>query len=193
MRRDGFTLIEVLTASTLLIAALGMIWQAWMMANTTSDALGRKMDATNASARALNTIEHELRLASFSRLSPLPSATIRYHIPEDVDGNGLPVDASGKPEYGVERVIARDRNDANHDGISEDQLILISGDRVEVLANDLLPDETEDTNGNGRLDRGIWFETDGRGVMIRLSVSMKTARKLTLAGQAAQLVTPRNP
>lgn len=193
MRRDGFTLIEVLTASTLLIAALGMIWQAWMMANTTTDVLGRKLDATNASMGAMGIMEQELRLASFAQLSPLPAATIRYRIPEDADGDGLPVDASGKPEYGAERIITRDLEDANHDGISERQLVLIAGERVEVLANDLLPDESEDTNGNGRVDRGIWFEAEGRGVMVHLNVSMKSARKLSLPGQAAQLVTPRNP
>lgn len=193
MRRDGFTLIEVLTASTLLIAALGMIWQAWMMANTTTDVLGRKLDATTASVGAMTTLERELRLASFSQLSPLPSATIRYRIPEDVDGNGLPVDASGQPEYGTERVITRDLEDANHDGISEKQLVLITGDRVAVLTNELLPDESEDKNGNGHLDHGIWFEAEGRGVQIHLNIAMKSARKLNLPGQVAQLVTPRNP
>ena len=76
MRRDGFTLIEVLAASALLTAALAMIWQAWMMANSTSDVIGKKLDSTVASAHALAIFGRELRQASRASLSPLPSATL---------------------------------------------------------------------------------------------------------------------
>ena len=193
MHRDGFTLIEVITASALLTAALAMIWQAWMMSNNTSDVIGRKMDATITTTHAFAVMNREIRMASFATLSPLPSDTLTFRAVEDLDGNGFSVDGTGQLEIGGVRTIARDHNDVNRDGFSSDQLLLISGDRVHVLANGLLDDETLDADGNGTLERGIWFEGQGQGVLITLRVVTKTTRKATLSGVASQLVTARNP
>ncbi len=193
MRRNGFTLIEVLTASALLTAALAMIWQAWMMANSTSDVIGKKLDSTIASAHALAIFGRELRQASRASLSPLPSATLSYRMVRDLDGNGLAVDALGQPELGAIHTLTRDHDDVNHDGLSSSQLVLIAGDHVEVLANGLVDDEVGDRNGDGREDRGLWFEAEGEGVLITIGVSRRTARKITLANEDTLLVTPRNP
>jgi prepilin-type N-terminal cleavage/methylation domain-containing protein len=192
MRRDGFTLIEVIAASALLTAALAMIWQAWMMSNNTSDVIGRKMDATVTTAHAFAVMNREIRQAAFSTLSPLPSDSLSYRVVEDLDGNGFPVDSLGHVELGPVRTITRDHNDANKDGRASDQLVLISGDHVHVLANDLPADESTDSDGNGVFERGIWFEAQGQGVLVSLRVIATTSRDISMQGVGSQLVTPRN-
>jgi len=183
MGRDGFSLIEMLTACALLTAALGMIWTVWISAGDTAEVLGRKANATDDTVRAMAIMTRELRATSLAQLSPLPADEVTYRIPEDSDGNGLPVDANGLPEWGAPRRIGRDHNDANGDGLTETQLVLEQGGAVAVLANGLLPAE----------EPGVWFEARDGGVLVTVAVASHTRRKLPVAARAVQQITPRNP
>lgn len=193
MRRDGFSLIEVLTATALLAAALGMVWGAWISANDTSEALDRKTAGTDATVYALAGITRELRQASASSLPALPGAEITYRIPEDRDGNGLPVDGTGAPELGEPRRIGRDLQDANGDGIRATQLVLEHDGTIEVLANGLIEDETGGANGSAQPLRGIWFEPHDGGVLATIRVAGNTRRNIRIPAVASQQITPRNP
>lgn len=186
MRRDGFTLIEVLTACALLTAALGMIWTVWIGAGDTAEVLGRKANATDATVHAMATLTRELRATSLAQLSPLPADEVTYRIPVDLDGNGLPVDAKGMPEWSAPRRIGRDYSDANGDGFTDTQLVLERDDGVEVLANGLLPPGDD-------AGRGVWFEREDGGVLATVAVSTTTRRKQPVAARAVQQITPRNP
>ena len=193
MRRDGFTLIEMLVATVLISAALTMIWGAWISANDTAEVLDRKMTGTAATAQAMARIARELRPASRNSISALPAGEVTYRIPEDLDGNGLAVDAAGAPEWGSTRRIGRDHQDANSDGFTVNQLVLQHDGVVEVLATGLTVDETEDNNQNGRLDFGFWVEAQGQGVQVTIRTVGKTRRNLEIPAAVAQQITPRNP
>ncbi len=188
MRRNGFTLIEILTAVALLTAALGMIWAVWLGANETAEVLGKKANGTDATVHALAMITRELRATSPSQLSDLPGEAVRYRVPEDRDGNALPVDGQGAIEWGPVHRIGRDYDDRNNDGFTESQLVLERDEVVEVLANGLLPPAKDGESG-----RGIWFEEQDGGVLVTIEVASTTRRKLTVAARAVQLVVPRNP
>ncbi|MBI2432901.1 MAG: prepilin-type N-terminal cleavage/methylation domain-containing protein [Candidatus Hydrogenedentes bacterium] len=203
MRRNGFTLIEVLTASALLAVATGIIWQTWLTANESAEVIEQKAAAAAEAGRALSVIAHELRGASLGSVSLLPAAQIEYRVAEDLEGNGLAVDKTGALELGAARTIGRDAEDRNADGLRERQLVLVAGGTIQVLANDLLTNEDangngvldsgEDANSNGRLERGVWFESSGQGVRMIIETTGKTRRGHVTPVSFQQLVRPRNP
>ena len=188
MNRNGFTLIEVLAAMALLTAALGMLWTAWISANDTVQALERKSAATDAAIHGMARIVQELRSASRASLAALPGGEIRFQIPEDLDGNGLPVDSRGVPEYGPPRRIGRDHTDMNGDGFTSTQLVLESGDNVTVLLSGLSPDADA-----GSESADFWLDLRDEGVHVTLRIQRKTRRHGSMPATASQLVVPRNP
>ena len=96
MRRSGFTLIEMLAAISLLTAAPRDDLGAWLQASATADVLGKKTDATD---RAITPWPESPRyVRSRASLSALPAAGSPTD-PEDLDANGLPIDADGMPEW----------------------------------------------------------------------------------------------
>ena len=82
------------------------------------------------------------------------------------------------------RTVSLDVDDLNGDGETTTQLILWDGTNVRVLANSLAPNEDangdglldpgEDQNNNGRVERGIWFERAGLGLV----VTVETQRRI---------------
>ncbi|MBX3178106.1 MAG: prepilin-type N-terminal cleavage/methylation domain-containing protein [Candidatus Hydrogenedentes bacterium] len=191
MRRSGFTLIEMLAAISLLTAALGMIWGAWLQASATADVLERKTDATDRAVHAMARISRELRAASRASLSALPAAEIAYRIPEDLDANGLPIDADGMPEWSGPRRIGRDYNDANGDGFTASQLILEHPGGVDVIANGLPAAEPPGVSPSG--NPGIWFEARDGGILVQLEVVCLTRRAREVPARVAQFIALRNP
>ena len=187
MRRDGFSLIEILTATVLLTAALAAIWQTWFTVNESAELLDKQSAGTTDALRIMAVVGQELRQASRSSLSPLPSNTLSYRIAEDLDGNGLVVDGAGKLELGELRTITRDYEDLNQDGLRDQQLVLIGGGEVRVLANGLLPEDGE------AQDPGVWFEASGQGVQWQVQTRDATRRGRPAPSVFHQMVRPRNP
>ncbi len=83
-------------------------------------------------------------------------------------------------------------------------MAVTSGDTFRVLANYISP-ETEapdaegvfgpeqDTNGNGQLDRGVWFEPFGNGgIRITLQAQGETRRGQVVRTTLQEIVYPRN-
>jgi hypothetical protein len=133
----------------------------------------------------------------------LPGPTITYRRAEDLDGNGTAVDVGGFLELGPLKTIQRDVGDANGDGRTTTQLVVIEGTDVTVLANGLLENEdvnangileaSEDGNNNGVLERGVWFEPFGAGIRITLQAQRSPGpRSPVMTSQLVEIVVPRN-
>ena len=144
------------------------------------------LTAQDEARRALQLMVAELRQARRPTLTTqtLPNNSVTFQIPEDADGNGLPVDVGGYLESLGMITYMRDMNDMNGDGLTN-QLIRVyqsggsgAAANVTVIANDIMPnedvnwDETlnpgEDSNGSRMLERGIWF--DWAGPLLRITV-----------------------
>jgi len=149
-------------------------------------------------------------------------SAIAYRIPIDADGNGVAVDGEFKRELSTLRVIKRDVEDefcgadANGDGITSGQLVMVPLDdtgapiteQVKVLVGNSLSDggevdenkdgivdPDEDTNGNGVLDRGIWFRRVGipqQQVEVSIQTRGYSRQGNLLTSTLTQAVLPRN-
>ena len=161
--KTGFTLIEILFAATIAVTILGAAFSVMMQLRNTSAMLELRAAARMDGERALHVISQELGQASLSSISALPAPSVTYRIPVDASGNGTALDAHGRVEWSEERVIQRDMEDANHDGLGAKQLVLVNGDDITVLANGLAPDEKDD---NATARPGVWFEPVAGGVRV---------------------------
>ena len=131
------------------------------------------------------------------------ATSLSYQRADDIDGNGTAVDAGLSLEVTGVRTIRRDTTDANGDGRTVDQLVMIEGANVTVLANDLPPDEDasgngalnagEDTNSNGVLDRGLLFQQAGGGILVTLQAMYRPSpREQEQVSTMQTIVVPRN-
>ncbi|HIJ65032.1 MAG TPA: prepilin-type N-terminal cleavage/methylation domain-containing protein [Candidatus Hydrogenedentes bacterium] len=198
----GFSVLEVMIVIALLTVVMGTIFSVASSVQRTADMQQARATAHDEVRRAIQTIARDLRLAARSSVSALPAAQIKYRVAVDLDGNGSALDVHGGIELSPERVIMRDRDDVNHDGARHEQLILVDGDAVRVLANGLAPDEDldgdglldegEDTNGNGRLDHGIWFGSSGIGVEAVIETQVAYRPRRIVGASLSELVVPRN-
>lgn len=198
MSKRGFSLLEVMLAvailSVIMMALYGMS-RGLNQVSQTQEAVNTGQDDVRL---AMQQITRELRQAAMSSINwgNLPGSSISYRIATDLDGNGLAVDENGRLELSPARTIGRDTDDANGDGITQDQLLLtISEADQRVLANALRPDEAggADVDGSGEVDRGVWFERWGQGIR----VSVQTQHPADPDGTPvtvviSELVMPRN-
>jgi len=194
MKRGGFTLIEVVFASALLVIFMATAFSMAENLHKTAGIYDAKALAYEEARRGLDVVVREIRQAAASEITKVPAAILAYRVAVDLDGNGVPLDAQGHLELSPLRVISIDYDDRNQDGLAATQLVLIEEGRVRVLANNLAPEEDananglldfgEDANGNVRLDHGIWFEPCGSGIQ----VTIRTVRKSS-AGKYGHPIT----
>ncbi len=201
----GMTLLELMIAMAIMTVVMGM-WFSLMLG------MSRAADIQVSKT----TIDDDVRIAALRMIRDLRQATeasvaisgdgsdvLTYQIPVDADGNGIPLNAELKLELSPERVLMRDVDDLNEDGIAESQLILFTDDKIIVLANNLLPSEdsdgdgvlgvTEDTNGNGVLDPGLRFEWLADGIHVVIQSGQKVApHGIDTISSIEQTIVPRN-
>ena len=186
----GMTLLEVMFAVALLTVVVGTLFTFTISFSDTSEVYEIKATGQDEGRRALQIIVRDLHQAVRSSVNwdQLPGQTITYRIPEDIDGNGIPVNVDGALETGAMRTIGRDTDDLNNDGLSTEQIIITNGTALRVLANYVSPDQetsgndgifdiADDINGNGQQDQGIFFEPFGNGVRVTIQVQGTTRRK----------------
>lgn len=200
MRRGGFTLIEMLIVSVLVVAVSGLLFQVFISANDTAALLHLRASADDDAYRAASTISRELRQADWASVSAEGGPRLTYGIPVDADGNGFADMDGGRA---ASRVIMRDESDANADGFAADQLVLVEGPRVRVLANGLREDEDlngngqldagEDIDGNGVLDRGFEVERSGSTVRLTVQTQRRTRKGLRLFARVSREVRGWQP
>jgi len=176
---SGVTLVELMIAAALLVVALGTIYTVAQATFASASYHDAEIAAQDEARGALQRMVTELRQARRSSLAmqTFPNDTLTFQIPEDADGNGLPVDVGGFLESAGTITYTRDMNDLNGDGLTATQLVRVyqggvgGAQNVTVLANDILPNEDangdgilnpgEDLNGSRILERGVWFESNG--------------------------------
>ncbi len=200
MHRDGFSLVELMVAMALLALVSGILLG---LSGSLSDATAfqeAKVRTTDQARNAMMMLVRELRNASNSSISraTLPSAQLSYRTAQDVDGNGIAVNINKDLELGTVKTIMRDPGDPARAVITS-----ATGTRAIPGLTNLLTDEDttpngtldagEDLNGNGRLDRGLWFESVGRGIQITIQTEVPaTVRGPRIMSEMVELVFPRN-
>ena len=204
-RTKGMTLLELTIAMAILTVVMGMLFSLMLGMSRTADL-----------QTARTTVDDDVRIAAIRMIRDLRQATeasvdisgdrndvLTYQIPVDADGNGIPLDTELKLELSPDRVLMRDVDDLNQDGVAESQLILLVGDNIVVLANNLLPSEDldgdgllgagEDVNGNGVLDSGLRFEWVADGIHVVLQSGQKVAPQgIDTISSIEQTIVPRN-
>jgi prepilin-type N-terminal cleavage/methylation domain-containing protein len=193
MRRQGFTLLEVMVAVTILTVLLGTLF-------TLSLGLGdsariQEISAThNDEARAiLLTLVPLVHQAARSSINwdTLDDGQLRFRIATDVDGNGTAINSSGQLELGPEYLVTRDLEDLNEDGQTDTQLVLIQNEVATVLANHLTPlpaiEGAEISNAPG-----FRVVAQSSGVRIELQFEARNRLNQPVRLDIAEYIRPRN-
>jgi len=205
MNNRGVTLLEIVFATAIFTVVMGTLATLALGFGDTAQLQQEKATSNDEARRLLQSIVPDLRQAISMSVNwnELPGEMLAYSVPVDLDGNGTPVDEDGRIETSLPRIISRDLEDLNGDGFSTDQMIVQNGAAMRVLANQVSPDSeqlaedgsfgpSQDANGNGRLDRGIWFEPWGRGIRITVQTQGHTRQGHVLRTTLQEVVIPRN-
>jgi len=199
----GMTLIEITMTVGLMVIVMGALFSLSLGISDTVQNYSATATATDEARRALTILVPRLSQASRQTVNwnELPGSVLRFRMPADLDGNGSCVDVAGNLELGDVVTIQRDTQDANGDGLTDNQLVMIQGNNVTVLANHLFnppesanPDGSfNDTNGNGRLDRGFFVTAQNNTLQIFIDTFGESRRGHQFVINVDERVTPRNP
>ncbi len=199
----GMTLIELTMTVGLMTIVMGALFTLSLSLSDTVQNYNVTITATDEARRAMQILIPRLSHASRQTVNwnELPGHTLRFRMPTDLDGNGTCVDVGGNLELGDVVTVQRDTQDANGDGMTGNQLIMIQGNNITVLANHLFnPPEVgnangtfNDTNGNGRLDRGFFITTQDNTVQIHIDTVGESRRGHQFVINVEERVIPRNP
>lgn len=205
MRNHGMTLIEVMMAVSLFTIVMGAIFTLSLSFGDTARVQDIKATANDEARRAFQIMVPQLCQAARGSIGwgALPGQTLAFRTATDLDGNGSAVDIGGNLELSAVKTLQRDLEDLNGDGKTTEQLILVDGGTIRVLANNLVPEPEstapadtftaeQDTNGNGRLDRGFWVESRDGGLVVSIDTQGRTRRGNILISHFEEFVEPRN-
>ena len=201
----GFTLIELMIVVAVLTIVMGLLFTLALNVQTAVASQEARIAGQDQVRNASQWLARELRQATSVSVNAnaFPVSSLSYRRADDIDGNGTAVDSGLSLETTGVRTVQRDINDANGDGQTLDQLVMIEGGNVTVIANGLLPDEdanvngtldaAEDDNFNGVLDRGLLFQQLNTGVLITVQAMYRPSpREHEQLSSMQLLVTPRN-
>lgn len=194
----GFTLLELMFAVAIMTVVMGVLFSLSLGIGNTASVQDVKMNSNDEARRAMLAVAPRLRQAARETVNfdQMPTDVLTFKMPVDTDGNGLAVDKYNAIELGPEIEIRRDRYDQNKDGLTMTQLIMISGESIRVLANDLAPDEGPKPDLTQKIPpesaAGFWVIEEEGGVRIVVRTQGTSRRGHVLRQQTEQLVTPRN-
>lgn len=191
-RRGGFSLLEVTVAVAIFTVTMGMLFSLSLGIGDTARIQDAKIVAHDEARRAILSLGPRLRQAARSSINfdELPTDVLVFRMPTDLDGNGLAVDGFNAIELGPEFEIRRDQYDLNKDGLTMTQLIMVSGESVRVLANNVLPGSV---GADGALEGvGFWVEEERGAVRVTVRTRETSRRGHELRQEFSQAVTPRN-
>lgn len=201
----GMSLLEVMFAMALLTMVMGTLFGISLSFSDTARVQEAQLNAHDEARRALLMLVPDLRQAVSVTINwnELPGEVLTYRVAADVSGNGTAVNQDKRLEMSEIRTITRDLEDINGDGLTANQLIAVTGNGVQVLANNLSPlseqpnaqgefGDAEDTNGNGRMDRGIWFEPWGGSLRVTVQTQGTDRQGHIIPFVLDTIVTPRN-
>jgi prepilin-type N-terminal cleavage/methylation domain-containing protein len=114
-RNSGFTLVEVVIASFVLVIAMGMMYNTYLSGSKVWENARESADLQAEARWAMNYMVAELRNATrTSTNNPSPNLSIPSHpnnksiifyLPQDKDNDGLITDSSGAIEWGTNNAI----------------------------------------------------------------------------------------
>lgn len=199
----GMTLVELTMTVGLMVIVMGALFTLSLSLSDTVQNYNATLTATDEARRALQILIPRLSHASRQTVNwnELPGSVLRFRMPTDLDGNGTCVDVGGNLELGNIITVQRDTQDANNDGMTDNQLVMVQGNNVTVLANHLFtPPEVantngtfNDTNGNGRLDRGFFVTVENNTLQIHIDTLGVSRRGHQFVINVEEQVAPRNP
>ncbi len=205
MDQRGMTLIEVTMAVAILSVVMAVLMGLAVGLGDTARVQDIKITTNDEARRALQVIIPQVRQASRGSINwnELPGDRLTLRIATDISNNGLAVNASGNIELSPVKVIQRDVDDVNVDGLMLSQLVLLEGETVRVLANEIVPiSETlaedgtfgpgQDLNNNGQLDRGFWIQPRDGGLEITVQAQGITRQGHLITTTLTEFVVPRN-
>ncbi len=192
MNTRGFTLLEVMTASAILSMLLLTLYGLSEAFAGTAQVQRAKIQGNEEARRGLQVALPMVRMASRNTVNwaQLPGPVLSFRAADDVDGNGTAVNVSARLELGATITISPDLQDANEDGITATQLVMVQGDVVTVLANNLTvpPGGTQPTADTS----GFWVTPRGAGVELMIRAQGRTSRGRIMTTSMSQFATMRN-
>lgn len=196
--RRGATLLELTFAMAILAIVTGVLVTLSIGIGDTAQIQDIRVTANDEGRRALLGLVPRLRHAARESINfeDLPADILRFRTPEDLDENGLAVDAFNTLELGEEITVRRDTFDQNKDGRADTQLILIDGEEITVLANNLSPDAGPVPGGDEEEPventAGFWVEENNGSVVVTVRTEGRSRRGHVVRQTYTQFVTPRN-
>lgn len=197
-RQAGVTLLEMMFSVAILTTVMGVLFSLSLGMGDTARIQEVKARSNDEARRALLAVVPRLRQAQRTSINTedMPGDVLKFNMAADIDGNGSAVNVGGKLEVGSLVTIQRDTNDLNGDGVGAEQLIMIQGDTVTVLANDLSPDSGPAPVAAGEEPAentaGFWVEEQAGGVLITIRTQGTSRQGHVIRQQFTELVNPRN-
>ncbi len=193
MRRRGFTLIEMVMVVAIFTVVMGALMGLSLGMSRTSSVQRAKMTATEEAQRALETLVARVHAAAATSINTasLPGDVLTFRAATDVDGNGTAVNATAALELGTQITVQADTADANKDGVTKTQLVMVQGTKTRVLCNGLPPDSATKTNGVP-LVKGFWVVPRNGGLDITVQTEVKDNRGKPYRVSLTEFAVPRN-
>lgn len=197
-RQSGVTLLELMISMGILTAVMGVLFTLSLGIGDTAKIQEVKSAANDEGRRALLAVVPRLRQAQSSTVNTgaMPGDVLSFQMAQDLDGNGSAVSVEGDLEVGSLVTIQRDSDDLNGDGLAAEQLIMIQGDTITVLANKLSPDPGPAPAVDGAAPpentAGFWVEEQAGSVLITILTQGESRRGHVIRQQFTELVNPRN-
>jgi prepilin-type N-terminal cleavage/methylation domain-containing protein len=194
----GMTLLELMMAMSIMTVVMGVLFTLSISIGDTAKLQNVRVQNNDDARRALIAVVPRLRQAQSASINTgdFPGDVLSFRMPADLDGNGTAVDINAELETGDLVTIQRDVDDLNLDGLSNEQLIMIDGDTIAVLANNLAPDTGPVPVPEGEVPpenrAGFWVEQQSGGILMTIRTQGETRRGTLIRQQFTELVDPRN-
>lgn len=192
MNNRGFTLLEVMTASAILSVLLLTLYGLSEAFAGTAQVQRAKIQGNEEARRGVQVVLPLVRMASRDTVNwnQLPGPVLTFRAADDLDGNGTAVNVGARLELGAAITVGPDLQDANEDGVTATQLVMVQGDVVTVLANHLVapPDGAQPTADNS----GFWVTPRDAGVELMIRAQGRTARGRVMTTSMSQFAAMRN-
>ncbi len=195
MSNRGFTLLEMMVAVAIFTMVMGTIFAISLGFANAAEVQEIKITTTYEARRAFLAMTPVLRQAIRQTINwdDLPGDSITFRVPVDISGNGWVIDPNGQVEMSDPITVQRDVNDANDDGITMSQLVLVTSDEVRVLANDLqedaAPNDADDEIPEGV---GFWVVPRNGGLDVTIRAEGTTRRGQVYTTTITEFILPRN-
>lgn len=196
MDRRAFTLLEVMMATAVFSVVMGVIFTMSLGFANSAQMQEIKINTTEEARRAMLILAPRLRQASRASINwgDLPGDSITFRMAADLSGNGMPVGPNGFIELTGPVTITRDADDANEDGMTMTQLVMIGEADVRVLANDVAAGPApEAPAADAAPDNvGFWVRPQGRGLEVTVRAEQRTPRGHFFSTTVTEFIVPRN-